>query len=143
MKQKDFIIFYLFLIGTWAVTYIIILNTKDRDQPPEYDTQCVVTRIIDGDTIECDDISIRLLGIDAPEIDWLTDQGQSGTPGWEARQELANILTMNRGNRVYLKLGPRLGDIYGRVLAKIYTGDGEDIQQLMIDSGHATYREIY
>ena len=116
------------------------LALPQRPLPQGFDTQCVVTRIIDGDTIECDNVSIRLIGIDAPEIDFNTSM--SPQAGYTSQQYLAQILNEQR-TMVGLRFDNRLGDVYGRVLARIYLMDGTDIQQLMIISGHAIYRETY
>ena len=125
----------------FTILFLIIwgISTKQANKPPEYDTQCVVTRVIDGDTIECDDIPVRLLSIDAPEI--IYGMPMSTQPGYRSLLGLQTILSGQR--LINLKLGPRLGDVYGRLLAEIFLLDGTNVQQLMIQQGHATYREIY
>ena len=109
---------------------------------PVWDTKCVVTRVVDGDTIECDDIPVRLLGFDSPEMDWSTTRSRTQGPGYEAQQALIEILGRSRAT-VGLRFEKRLGDVYGRVLAHVYLLDGRAVGELMIQAGHATYRESY
>ena len=46
------------LIGALTLIWIfwILQSSPPYQDEIAYDTQCVVTRVIDGDTIECDDI---------------------------------------------------------------------------------------
>ncbi len=128
------------LLLIWALS--VPQPSMGKRQPPVFDTKCVVTRVVDGDTIECDDIAIRLLGIDAPEMDWSTTRSRSAGPGYASQQALVEILGRER-QTVGLRFEKRLGDVYGRVLAHVYLLDGRAIGELMIQAGHATYRESY
>ena len=42
---------------------------------------CQTTRVIDGDTFDCDGTRIRMVGIDAPELPGHCRPGREGTPG--------------------------------------------------------------
>lgn len=68
MKNRKLIIFLLIIIGlaVFSVYYpdIIERNTLDKNYEKE---KCFVNRIIDGDTLVCNNETIRLLGIDTPE----------------------------------------------------------------------------
>ncbi len=135
------------LIAALVTCFILLLAFviyMDDWGPPvaPFDTKCVVTRVVDGDTIECDGISIRLLGIDAPEMDWSTTRSRTQGPGYQSQQALIEILGRER-QTVGLRFEGRLGDVYQRVLAHVYLLDGQSVGELMIQAGHATYRETY
>lgn len=88
---------------------------------------------IDGDTFVTGNVTIRLCGIDAPELGTIR--------GAAARDYLTLIL--DRGPASCFVVGngtpcdgrsPR--ESYGRLVAQCWVA-GEDVAQLMVDSGHA------
>jgi endonuclease YncB( thermonuclease family) len=85
-----------------------------------------VTRIVDGDTFRLTSkrTAIRLWGVDAPEVD------ENG--GAQATAELKRI---SLGDRVHCK--QMAIDRYGRIVARCLTDNGDDISELMIESGAA------
>jgi micrococcal nuclease len=68
---------------------------------------CHVNRIIDGDTLECDKLKIRLCGADAPE--------KSQPYGISATAKLTQ-LALNKN----VRLVAQGKDIYGRILAEVW-----------------------
>lgn len=80
--------------------------------PVRQTTPCVVTRVVDGDTIECERVGrIRLIGMDTPEM--------SQEPyGALAAQALATLTPV--GSEVQLEPDVEPRDRYGRVLAYIW-----------------------
>lgn len=81
-----------------------------------------VTKVTDGDTLVIGSTTVRLYGVDAPEV------GQSF--GREATAALKPL----EGHAVTYK--PMDVDRYGRVVAKVWHAD-RDISLLLIESGHA------
>ena len=83
--------------------------------------QAYVERVIDGDTVVLQDgTRVRLIGIDAPEIE-NRDYGHRGDPyGEEAKQVLKHMV---EGKTVDLQDGPEKNDKYNRRLAYIYLPD--------------------
>jgi micrococcal nuclease len=68
---------------------------------------CHVNRVIDGDTLECNKLKIRLCGVDSPE--------KSQPLGTEATNKLTQ-LTLNQNVRLVIS-----GiDIYNRLLAEVW-----------------------
>lgn len=90
--------------------------------------------VIDGDTIRISDRSIRLLGLDAPELGQMCTPFKGEPPfdcGIKARQELRDFIS-----RRTVECSARGTDKYGRTLA-ICTVEGQDLAQFMIVRGWA------
>ena len=96
--------------------------------PPTRDTQeCVVTRIVDGDTIECRRVGrVRLIGIDTPEM--------SQRYGGDARQALARLIPV--ASIAALEPDVESRDRYGRLLGYVWT-DGRLVNWAMVRQGWA------
>jgi len=98
---------------------------------------CEAPRAVDGDNIRCANIteSIRLLGIDAPEMGKCRKRaGCAPGSGPAAKQALAELL--RRGPVV---VAPEGKDRYGRVLARVSIGT-IDLSCEMLAAGHAISR---
>jgi micrococcal nuclease len=82
---------------------------------------CESPRAIDGDTIRCANLpqSIRLLGIDAPELPGHCRRGRVCTPGdpFAARAALAALLATGP-----VQIFATGTDRYGRMLARVTAG---------------------
>ena len=102
-------------------------------EPPRSPTggedRCVVASLSDGDSLHCaDGRRVRLLSIDAPEM--------AQTPyGEEARRRLDALLP--RGTEARLERDVERSDRHGRVLAYVYTPEGEMVNLEMARSGYA------
>lgn len=110
---------------------------------PAYLYRAEVVRVVDGDTIDVDiDLGfytwlhtqrIRMVGIDAPET-----RGQEKAAGEAATLFLRNLI---ENKAIILRTykardgGDQRGK-FGRWLGRVYV-DGLDVNQQMIDSGHA------
>lgn len=89
---------------------------------------CTVTRIVDGDTVDCrDDVRIRLLLVDAPE----TAQSDYGL---RARLALEELLPVGSTAAVEVDVQPR--DRYGRLLAHLHV-DGTWVNRALVRRGYA------
>jgi micrococcal nuclease len=89
---------------------------------------CALTRIVDGDTIECEGVGrIRLIGMDTPEM--------SQEPfGSQATQALGYLIGEARDVKLELDVEQR--DRYGRVLAYVWA-DGEMANWTLVRTGWA------
>lgn len=117
---------------------------------------CIVTKIIDGDTLYCSQGSgkeqkIRLIGIDAPEskrnYKTYRDEMRTGEDiesiikqGKKSKTFLKSKLPI--GTKVRLELDVQLNDKYGRTLAYIYLPDGTMLNELMVREGYAQIMSI-
>lgn len=80
--------------------------------------------VVDGDTIRIGRVSLRLAGIDAPELDhpW----------GQKAKWELAKLC---KGQTITAKIEPFM--TYDRLVATCYLPDGRDLSAEMVRLGFA------
>jgi micrococcal nuclease len=85
----------------------------------------VVTRIVDGDTIDVEvggnRERVRLIGIDTPELH--TAEGPPECMAVEAREQTAELLAVGREVRLERDLVGR--DDYGRLLAYVFRRDDD------------------
>jgi micrococcal nuclease len=110
---------------------------------PAYLYRGIVVRVVDGDTIDVDiDLGfyiwahnqrIRLVGIDAPEV-----RGASKEVGDRATAFLKALI---EGKTIILKTvkgtdNADRDDSFGRWLGEVYL-DGQNVNQMLIESGHA------
>lgn len=97
-------------------------------QPIRQTVACEITRIVDGDTIECRDLGrVRLIGIDTPEL--------SQEPfGGMAQAALSNLLDSTMV--VHLEPDVEARDHYGRLLADVWV-DSTMINWALIRRGWA------
>lgn len=89
----------------------------------------VVTRVVDGDTIEAGGQDVRLQGIDAPE----RDQPHGG----RATAALKSLILHRR-----VRLEVQGADQYGRLIAVVYR-DGRNINRWLVEQGHAWEYDRY
>ncbi len=111
-----------------------ILSRANIAVPDESTIRVVsVARVLDGDTFECTDGQrIRLLGIDAPELE------HSGHPAEKCSRQSALLLTQLIDDRdVRLRLERRKTDRYGRTLAWVFDSDDRCINREMLHAGMA------
>ncbi len=82
---------------------------------PSPEGSCVVSRVVDGDTLDCSDgLRIRLLLIDAPEM----AHGDFGAAAKAALEQLAPL-----GSKLVLEYDVDPRDRYGRTLAYLWSRD--------------------
>lgn len=138
--------------GAWIVVALLALvgsaiwsHYHNPADPAKWDGQsAVVERVVDGDTIVVtgqgmDKESVRLLGIDAPEV------ARAGKPsmhfGDQAKAYLAGRLS---GKPITLKFdGTEQRDQYGRMLAYIYLNDSECVNVALVRDGMAYAHRNY
>ena len=89
--------------------------------------------MIDGDTlILAGGRRVRLLGIDAPEME------RDGRPAqFLAHKAKAYLAQLTRGKKVRLEYGPLRYDHYGRVLAHVFLADNTLVEAALLRQGLA------
>lgn len=115
------VFFFLFLFVTNFYSISSIAETRK------------VVRVIDGDTvILLGGKRVRLLGINAPEVASHKERAEPGAVG--AKKFLEKTL-LNK--RIYLERDEEKHDKYGRILAYLFSLNGENINQLLVEEGFA------
>ena len=101
-----------YVIGLMLGVILIVVGTMLLINPPQ-DNGVLVTRVIDGDTIEIEGGErVRYLGIDTPEV-----KEHFGSEALKKNQELVE------GRRVYLEKDTENRDKYGRLLRYVWIGN--------------------
>lgn len=121
-------------------------NMKHRPPQRGLTTEALITRVIDGDTVEVQPMlpvmRIRLLDCWAPET--RTKNLDEKARGIESRMNLRRLLM--EGQRVLVEI-PGKQDLdetltMGRVLGRIWTHDNagnlQNVSELQVEAGHAT-----
>ncbi|MGE0555692.1 MAG: thermonuclease family protein [Gemmatimonadales bacterium] len=114
-----------------------LFGVRARAQEPDEPPTCKVSRIIDGDTLECRlggvKQSVRLIGIGAPE----TRQRPYGPRATAALKRLVRI-----GSEVILDLDVQERDSRGRLLAYVWTDDAVMVNEAMLSRGYAVLYSV-
>lgn len=94
-----------------------------------------VKRVLDGDTVYLEDgRSVRLVGIDAPEM------GREGAPDqYFARESRDYLHRLVSGRPVRLEADTQGRDRYHRVLAYVYLPGGQMANEEMVEQGYAFF----
>jgi len=114
--------------GLALIALVPALAAAARPSPRVPRPDCIVARVVDGDTFYCrDGRKVRLLGVDSPE------QGQG--PAWrQAQSGLARLTPV--GGRVRLEGDVAPTDRYGRALAWVWVG-GTLVNEALVRDGWA------
>jgi micrococcal nuclease len=126
----------LLAVGACASPNPGAVPSSRGDASPSAGSRYRVTKVTDGDTIhvvyEGRDQSVRLIGVDAPEVDWYG--GRAECFGSEA-----DLYTRRRLEHATVRLAFAADryDRYGRLLAFVYVG-GEMFNLTLVERGYAT-----
>jgi micrococcal nuclease len=125
MHKKISPFYIVFLVG-------LLLGTLTSYAMAEEDW-VIVQKAVDGDTLRLKDgRSVRLIGIDAPEIDHKSHHHEPmALESWRYLRELSE------GKRVRLELDQSPHDSYGRILAYVYDSNGCMLNQQVVANGFA------
>ena len=132
------------MMNRWAIGFIVIavlfapLPGPSQEDPQSDDSPAyVVSRVIDGDTVELlmegSRVKVRLIGVDTPET--VHPQKPVEFYGKEASTFTRNLL---RGEQVFVELGEGSSrDKYGRLLAYLYRAtDSLFVNQEIVRQGY-------
>ncbi len=93
----------------------------------------MVQKAVDGDTLRLQDgRSVRLLGIDAPEIDH-----ENGKHQYMALEAWRFVSKLTNGKRIRLEKDQSDHDSYGRILAYAFDSNGQMLNQQIVANGFA------
>lgn len=102
----------------------------DEDGIPAGAVAALVLALTDGDTLDTDAGTVRLHGIDTPEL---------GTPfADEATARLETLAPPESTVYLWRRPGSDNTDRYGRLVRTVFTSDGQDVGQVLVRAGLAT-----
>ena len=122
-RNTLFILLLLAAVLAWAC--------DQAPQPPPQKAR--VIKVIDGDTLVLESKArVRLLGIDAPEME------REGRPAeFQSHQAKAYLAQLVEGKEVRLEYGPLRYDQYGRLLAHVFLADNTLVEAALLRHGLA------
>lgn len=101
-------------------------------------------RVIDGDTLQINNIHVRLYGIDAPEKTQMCDNDRVKDGLWNmcGMKSIEMMVSLVKGKIVTCTAVPGQRDKYSRMIGKCSTPDTSDLGDRMVRSGQAlAYRK--
>ena len=96
-----------------------------------------VRKVLDGDTVVLTDgRSVRLIGVNTPEVAHKGGKGRKGNLAeplsMQAQQALRQLIN---GRPVRLQLGVLAVDHYGRTLGRLFSANGDSIEEQLLRQG--------
>ncbi|KAB5620445.1 thermonuclease family protein [Pseudomonas putida] len=123
------------LVGAFFVGAIWHVPAQAFCPVPEAVQPVTVRQVVDGDTVRLGDgRSVRLIGINAPEIG---RKGRTSEPYAEAARRRLEALVQASDGRVGLVPGVEPRDKYGRTLAHLYGRNGDNLEAQLLSEGLA------
>jgi micrococcal nuclease len=92
-----------------------------------------VTYVVDGDTLDIDEIRVRLS---------LVNTSERGQPGFKEAKDFVNTLCLGKKGELDVDDGQRRGDRYGREIGVVYC-DGININEKLMDNDLANILTEY
>ena len=106
-----------------ADTLLIPVSMDVRDnQSNDIELVGIVTKVVDGDTLDINGIRIRLALVDTPEI---------GQPGYDRAKHYVEKLCLEKKGELDVDSGQRRGDRYGREVGVVYC-DGVNVNDKLM-----------
>lgn len=95
----------------------IVAHNQDGNTSRDIELEGIVTKVIDGDTLDINGIRIRLAIVDTPE---------RGQAGFDKAKNFVESLCLGKKGELDVDNGQRRGDRYGREVGVVYC-DGVNI----------------
>ncbi|MBF8776119.1 thermonuclease family protein [Pseudomonas fulva] len=129
LQKKAPLVGAFFMLACWVSQAQAFCPAPSRAQ------WVAVRHVIDGDTVRLvDGRSVRLIGINAPEIG---RKGQADEPFAQAARIRLQALIKASDGRVGLVRGKEGKDRYGRSLAHLYSREGHNLEAQLLSEGLA------
>lgn len=127
LQKKAPLVGAFFVAALWHFPALAFCPLPERAQ------QVAVRAVVDGDTVRLvDGRSVRLIGINAPEIG---RRGRASEPYAEAARLRLQALIKASDGKVGLVPGTERKDKYGRTLAHIYGRGGNNLEAQLLSEG--------
>lgn len=129
LQKKAPLVGAFFMLVFWVFPALAFCPSPQRPQ------WVAIRHVVDGDTVRLvDGRSVRLIGINAPEIG---RKGQADEPFAQAARKRLRALIKASDGRVGLVSGEQSKDRYGRTLAHLYSREGRNIEAQLLSEGLA------
>ena len=95
-----------------------------RNQSNEIELVGIVTKVVDGDTLDINGTRIRLALVDTPE---------RGQPGYDSAKHFVELMCLGKRGELDVDNGQRRGDRYGREIGVVYC-DGINVNDKLMSN---------
>ena len=110
---------YAFYANTFLNPVLIDIS---ENQSNDIELVGIVTKVVDGDTLDINGIRIRLALVDTPEI---------GQPGYDTAKHFVESMCLGKKGELDVDSGQRRGDMYGREVGVVYC-DGINVNDKLM-----------
>lgn len=112
-----------------AVVVLSVSNlyTGPEEQDNNIELEGIVNHVVDGDTLDINDVRVRLALVDTPERE---------QDGYNEAKDFVRNLCLNKNGKVDIDDGQRRGDRYGREIGVVYC-DGININKALVENNLA------
>lgn len=114
------------LEGRMHIEKFLVSTSSDviENQSNDIELVGIVTKVVDGDTLDINGIRIRLALVDTPEIN---------QPGYNQAKEFVQSLCLGKKGELDVDSGQRRGDRHGREIGVVYC-DGVNMNEKLMSN---------
>lgn len=123
-KKQYLIIFSIIIVSLFSFALLGSNLYSNREEQDDIELEGIVNYVVDGDTLDINDIRIRLALVDTPE---------RGQDGYKEAREFVKNLCLNKKGEVDIDDGQRRGDRYGREIGIVYC-DGINVNKALVEN---------
>lgn len=123
-KKQHLIIFSIIIVSLFSFALLDSNLYSNREEQDDIELEGIVNYVVDGDTLDINDIRIRLALVDTPE---------RGQDGYKEAREFVKNLCLNKKGEVDIDDGQRRGDRYGREIGVVYC-DGINVNKELVEN---------
>jgi len=123
-KKQYLIIFSIIIVSLFSFALLDSNLYSNREEEDDIELEGIVNYVVDGDTLDINDIRIRLALVDTPE---------RGQDGYKEAREFVKNLCLNKKGEVDIDDGQRRGDRYGREIGVVYC-DGINVNKELVEN---------
>ena len=102
----------------------IVSQNQNANTSDDIELDGIVTKVVDGDTLDINGTRIRLAIVDTPE---------RGQPGYDNAKNLVESLCLGKKGQLDVDSGQRRGDRYGREIGVVYC-DGVNVNAKIMEN---------
>lgn len=123
-KKQYLIIFSIIIVSLFSFALLDSNLCSNREEQDDIELEGIVNYVVDGDTLDINDIRIRLALVDTPE---------RGQDGYKEAREFVKNLCLNKKGEVDIDDGQRRGDRYGREIGVVYC-EGINVNKALVEN---------